>query len=137
MNKQKILEDRDFFDNPLSPAYNLPRLHRCKNFHANFRQLPIGREFRIRTFQVAHHKPLLGVDFHVVALLIKKKTRTLILQERLKLYLSTSSNNSRKKFGDFTSPYSWGKTLYLLLNEKNYFRLKQREFLEFWLSFSW
>ena len=30
-----------------------------------------------------------------------------------------------------------GKTLYLLLNEKNYFRLKQREFLEFWLSFSW
>ena len=35
------------------------------------------------------------------------------------------------------SPYSWGKTLYLLLNEKTIFRLKQREFLEFQLSFSY
>ena len=128
MDKQQVLEDRNLLDNPFSSAHYLPRLHRCKNFHADFCQLPIGREFRIRTFQVAHHKPLLGVDFHVVALLIKKKTRTLILQERLKLYLSTSSNNSRKKFGDFTSPFLWEKRSICCSTEKNHFKLKQREF---------
>ena len=125
VNKQKVVEDRNFLYNPLSPTYYLPRLHRCKNFHAYFRQLSISREFRIRTFQVAHHKPLL-------------KTRTLILQERLKLYLSTSSNNSRKKFGDFTSPFSYEEKHSICCSTERIISSSNRgSFLEFQLSFSY